>query len=217
MQQVDVATRPLLGGSACLDFANSVDWASDGTERPSHADALTTPEDLARLGERLGARKSRAPLVVSGRELRAALALRQAIHTVFADIAAKAKPDPAALAELHTAYQEAVEESHLVTRNGLWMLEWAAQDQRSIRFAVAVDAFELLNDPDRLRRVRVCPGNNCGWLFIDTSGRRRWCSMQVCGSRAKMRRLYERQRQARGTAPAEGSSPRTKQAAPARS
>jgi predicted RNA-binding Zn ribbon-like protein len=46
----------------------------------------------------------------------------------------------------------------------------------------------------------MCPGNNCGWLFLDGSGRRQWCSMEVCGSRAKMRRRYERQRQARAGA-----------------
>ncbi|MDR0358582.1 MAG: CGNR zinc finger domain-containing protein [bacterium] len=44
--------------------------------------------------------------------------------------------------------------------------------------------------------MRRCPGRGCGWLFLDASGRRRWCSMQTCGSRAKMRRLYERRRSA---------------------
>ena len=49
------------------------------------------------------------------------------------------------------------------------------------------------------RALRACggvPGRRCGWLFLDTSGRRRWCSMTTCGSRVKMRRLYERRRQA---------------------
>ncbi|MYV62710.1 hypothetical protein GTW37_28835, partial [Streptomyces sp. SID4931] len=25
------------------------------------------------------------------------------------------------------------------------------------------------------------PGKGCGWLFLDTAGRRRWCSLGVCG------------------------------------
>jgi predicted RNA-binding Zn ribbon-like protein len=52
----------------------------------------------------------------------------------------------------------------------------------------------LLTAPE-LQRVRACPGlGDCGWLFLDTSksGRRRWCSMEGCGSRAKMRRYYAR-------------------------
>ncbi|WP_198925374.1 CGNR zinc finger domain-containing protein [Dictyobacter vulcani] len=47
--------------------------------------------------------------------------------------------------------------------------------------------------------MKECPGNKgCGWLFLDTSknGRRQWCSMQGCGSRAKRRRQYGRQRRA---------------------
>jgi predicted RNA-binding Zn ribbon-like protein len=38
-------------------------------------------------------------------------------------------------------------------------------------------------------RLKSCPAHLCGWAFYDrsASGRSRWCSMQVCGSRAKMR------------------------------
>jgi predicted RNA-binding Zn ribbon-like protein len=61
-----------------------------------------------------------------------------------------------------------------------------------VRFAVSVDAVALLADQRRLARVRVCPGRDCGWLFLDASGRRRWCSMTTCGSREKMRRMYAR-------------------------
>jgi predicted RNA-binding Zn ribbon-like protein len=46
----------------------------------------------------------------------------------------------------------------------------------------------LLNGP--LERVGECP--SCHWLFLDTSrgGRRRWCSMAVCGARVKAQRYY---------------------------
>ncbi|MGH3132366.1 MAG: CGNR zinc finger domain-containing protein [Gaiellaceae bacterium] len=47
-------------------------------------------------------------------------------------------------------------------------------------------------------RVKECPGaGDCGWLFYDTSrnGTRRWCSMEGCGSRVKMRRQYARRRE----------------------
>jgi predicted RNA-binding Zn ribbon-like protein len=43
-------------------------------------------------------------------------------------------------------------------------------------------------------RVRECRGEHCGWLFLDlTKNRsRRWCEMEVCGSRAKMQRYRAR-------------------------
>ena len=47
-------------------------------------------------------------------------------------------------------------------------------------------------------RLKVCPGENCGWVFYDGSRNRsgRWCSMSVCGGRAKARRHYHRRRAA---------------------
>ncbi|MFF5969061.1 BTAD domain-containing putative transcriptional regulator [Streptomyces collinus] len=48
--------------------------------------------------------------------------------------------------------------------------------------AVARTAGELLADPRRLT-VRTCPAPDCGWLFLDESGRRRWCSLRTCGTR----------------------------------
>jgi predicted RNA-binding Zn ribbon-like protein len=43
-------------------------------------------------------------------------------------------------------------------------------------------------------RLKSCPGNLCGWAFYDrsASGQSRWCSMQVCGARAKMRAYRRR-------------------------
>lgn len=44
-------------------------------------------------------------------------------------------------------------------------------------------------------RLKACPGDRCGWAFYDrsSSGRSRWCSMQVCGARSKMRVYRSRQ------------------------
>ena len=42
--------------------------------------------------------------------------------------------------------------------------------------------------------VGVCPGLGCGWVFLDPPGRRRWCTMAICGNRAKARRYATRRR-----------------------
>lgn len=50
-----------------------------------------------------------------------------------------------------------------------------------------LDAF-LISAGDLLiarPRIGICPGQGCGWLFVNSSGRRRWCQMKVCGNRAK--------------------------------
>ena len=61
---------------------------------------------------------------------------------------------------------------------------------------VARSAIDVLTQDD-LKRVKECPGaDDCGWLFYDTSknASRRWCSMEGCGSRVKMRHQYARKR-----------------------
>jgi predicted RNA-binding Zn ribbon-like protein len=57
-------------------------------------------------------------------------------------------------------------------------------------------AAELLAS-DNLPFVRACSSNTCQWFFLDTSKnhRRRWCSMKLCGNRAKVRKFYARQRE----------------------
>jgi predicted RNA-binding Zn ribbon-like protein len=45
-------------------------------------------------------------------------------------------------------------------------------------------------------RLKVCPGEDCGWMFFDHSRNQsgRWCSMSVCGGREKARAHYRRKR-----------------------
>lgn len=183
-------TVDLRGGVLCLDFANTVDWV-DGVAIKD--EVFQQPAHLARWGKRVGlGRSARA----GDGELAAALELRQALHGTFAAIALGARPHGLDVIARHHA--EAAASARLAAAaEGTWQLAWPASDPRRVRFAVAVDAVALLADGGRLPRVRFCPGHDCGWLFLDTSGRRRWCSMDTCGSRAKMRRLYERQRAAR--------------------
>jgi predicted RNA-binding Zn ribbon-like protein len=45
-------------------------------------------------------------------------------------------------------------------------------------------------------RLKVCPGEDCGWMFFDHSRNQsgRWCSMSVCGGREKAKAHYRRKR-----------------------
>jgi predicted RNA-binding Zn ribbon-like protein len=53
-------------------------------------------------------------------------------------------------------------------------------------------------------QVKACEGERCTLMFADhTRGRvRRWCSMALCGNRAKQKDFRERRRAALGTGPA---------------
>ncbi|MGW1997746.1 CGNR zinc finger domain-containing protein [Embleya sp. NPDC001921] len=58
---------------------------------------------------------------------------------------------------------------------------------------VARDAVELLTGPFA-HRIRTCAAEDCHLVYVDTSrpGSRRWCSMEHCGNRHKVRALRAR-------------------------
>ena len=66
--------------------------------------------------------------------------------------------------------------------------------RQALRDLVAASALSILADPRELERVKLCPGHDCGWLFLDETknARRKWCLMEVCGNRAKASRHYAR-------------------------
>lgn len=59
---------------------------------------------------------------------------------------------------------------------------------------VARSGLELLMGPHR-DRIKGCDGHHCILLFVDRSRsrRRRWCSMELCGNRAKVAAWRDRQ------------------------
>jgi predicted RNA-binding Zn ribbon-like protein len=191
-------TIHLWGETLCLDYANSVDWSpEDEHVDPERTDVLRTEHTLGRWGRRLDLLGDDAERV-SAAELRRARALRDALYRLFSSISRDQKPARKDLDVLMSNYIEAVKHASLLAGEDFYKLDWLARDPRRIRYAVATDAIALLVDVSRLRRVSRCPGRDCGWLFLNTSGRRRWCSMSTCGSRDKMRRLHRRRTQYAG-------------------
>ncbi|MFE8962418.1 BTAD domain-containing putative transcriptional regulator [Streptomyces iakyrus] len=72
----------------------------------------------------------------------------------------------------------------VLTRGEDGLGRWQPSPSAGLRLplhAVARTAGELLTDPRRFT-VRTCPAPDCGWLFLDESGRRRWCSLRTCGA-----------------------------------
>ncbi|MEV6740407.1 CGNR zinc finger domain-containing protein [Streptomyces sp. NPDC051104] len=62
-------------------------------------------------------------------------------------------------------------------------------DEDSLHARVAVAVAEALT-AGTWGRLKACEAVTCHWAYYDRSpaGRGRWCSMSVCGARAKMRR-----------------------------
>jgi predicted RNA-binding Zn ribbon-like protein len=69
---------------------------------------------------------------------------------------------------------------------------WASPE--SLLQPIAEAVARTLSEED-FSQVKACEGHSCTLLFADhTKGhRRRWCSMAVCGNRAKQQAHYQRQ------------------------
>ncbi|WP_411127239.1 CGNR zinc finger domain-containing protein [Streptomyces sp. x-19] len=67
-------------------------------------------------------------------------------------------------------------------------------DCAALLAAVARDAVALLTDPAVRGQLRQCAGEGCTLVYLDTSRgrRRRWCSSEVCGNRARVARHRRR-------------------------
>ena len=176
------------GTDQCLEhlygYDNLVAWAR-------HAGAID--EDTARA---LGAYKPKGR--AARRALARAIALRDALHGVFTAVRTGAPAPAAALTELNHCLAEATAAAAIepAAEGFIWRWPATTMPPERVLWPVARSAAELLTAAN-LNRLKACPGNHCGWMFLDMTrnGSRRWCEMEVCGSRAKMRRYHQRQRE----------------------
>lgn len=194
---------PLVGGSIALDFANS----QSGLGAEQHLNHLRMPEDVAVWIERAGglsneeAARLRADLSaepgLAAALLERALALRSAIYDVGAAIASGSPSSRSALARLAGLHVEFLERAELADANGRCFWSWsvATAPVEAALGPIALAAVELFARGD-FSRIKQCGGHACGWLFYDTTKNRgrRWCEMEVCGNRAKQKRLQSRRR-----------------------
>ena len=173
-----------IAGRPCLDLAATV-----GERWRRSFERLRTPEDLGRWLVEAGF--AGEPPVVGHGQLEAVRALRDAIYRA-AKSAGKGTLDPADVTLINrwTAEPGAVPVLDCRRR-----LSWLAERPVEAALAsLARDAADLISGP-LAGRVRECAAEDCALLFVDTSrpGRRRWCSMEGCGNRAKTRSYRRRQ------------------------
>ncbi|MUN35517.1 zf-CGNR multi-domain protein [Actinomadura sp. NEAU-AAG5] len=173
-------------GAVCLDFAHT-----GGEGDYAVFETLHEPGDLAGW---LAQPPLDAALTtpVTSRELAAAKTLRQAIWEA-AHARAAERPLPAeAVAAINRAAQAAplVPELSVGGTAATWASPVRATQALS---ALAREMIDLLAGP-LSGRVRECAGDDCPLVFVDTSrpGARRWCSMERCGNRHKLRALRAR-------------------------
>ena len=126
---------------------------------------------------------------------RCTLDLRELVYAMGVALAAGKPPQTSDVDRLTLIHARCLQFARLRKIDGVYAWTWHSCERpiEAILGPVTLSALSLLRQGD-LSRVKQCPGDNCGWLFFDTSKNRsrRWCEMQVCGNRAKQRRLRQR-------------------------
>jgi predicted RNA-binding Zn ribbon-like protein len=163
-------------GSLALDFAYTGALAGN-------AEMLHSPADL---GHWLAARFPRVDTEVSERELSDALGFRAAIAQLAA--ASVGQEDlPASEVDVINLFA-ALADLPPVLQGGTRQAGASRARPTQALSAIARDAVTTFG-PDLRGSIRECSAEDCSLLYLDTSrsGNRRWCSMQRCGNRAKVR------------------------------
>ncbi|MFI1222922.1 MULTISPECIES: CGNR zinc finger domain-containing protein [unclassified Streptomyces] len=173
-------------GALCLELL-----PTGGPGPLSYFEVLHEPADLvrwaaeSRLPGGLSA-GSRDGLAVSGDEVANARALRDALWRLAEGRVGGASPGPDDLATLNAAAAHPPLTARLTAAGGR---EWAPGGTGTgLLSTVARDAVDLFSGA-YAHRIRSCGADGCRLLFVDTSrpGKRRWCSMERCGNRHKVR------------------------------
>ncbi len=154
-------------------------------------EVLHEPADLATWVDRC--RLTPTPVLdISPSEVADARGLRDALLRV---VVAHTRGEPHPPADLEVLNEAAARPPLAPAITPTGQRRWAGAATGSHLLAtVARDAVELLTGPFA-HRVRVCAAEDCHLVYVDTSrpGRRRWCSMEHCGNRHKVRALRARQ------------------------
>ena len=192
----------LIGGRLCLDFANTVGGRS-GSEIIH--EKINTYDDLLVWSVRVGAlqKKDADKIAKFSKKMsekaedvyKRSIQFREAMYRIFRAAIEQESPKRGDLEILNEEIRKARENEILErTKDSYRMVPKSTDNTLDAMFwPVAISAAELLTEGD-LKRIRQCDGENCTWLFVDTSknNSRQWCDMGDCGNRAKVRRFRSR-------------------------
>ena len=217
--QASAAEMKLVGGRLCLDFINTVGGRKrDSPRRGARSaesvlgDKLVEYSDLVEWSRHSGivtATEAERLIQVSKRNageakdvFDRAIALREALYRICKAIMTGRRSQRLDLETVNDELLEARAHERLTPGPHGFTWEWVGGEAALDRmlWSIAHSAAELLTTGD-LSRLRECGGEECGWLFEDTSRNRsrQWCAMQDCGNLAKVRRYRTRLRSSNKT------------------
>lgn len=170
-------------------FSLGEDWGEDRLATRAGLGAWLADHDLVPTEGAMPTSRDRARAVAVREGLRALAAINGR---------PQAQANAAALAGLNAAAAGAAVEIRLSAAGPRFVAHGGRELDEALGGLLALAATAMVDGT--WARLKVCPGEHCGWAFYDHSRNAsgRWCSMSVCGGRAKARAHYRRRQVAVG-------------------
>ena len=185
-----------IGNNLSLDFVNTVGYIS--SENPT--ENLNSFSDLiewSKQGKLISDdeaivifTKAKENILESERVFRRVLRLRKSVYDIFRSVISGEEIFDKDLTVFNRELSLAMSKAEIFCREGELIWDWKNDGIERILFLITRVAAQLLTSSD-LEKLKCCSGENCGWLYYDTSKnkRRQWCDMRDCGNLAKARRF----------------------------
>lgn len=164
------------------DFSALVYWCR-------HAGAISAAD-----AKHLAAAAKRRPREAAS----AARAARDLRGTIYGIATALSRGEAAPRTDLMTFnmfLKRAMRHTSLAARGDALTWDWCGErdDLEAPLWRIVRDAATLFTSSD-VDRIVQCEGDDCTWLFLDTTKNRskRFCRSAGCGNRTRVRRYYER-------------------------
>lgn len=190
------------GGHIALNFANTTDWHASAQPEEllnSYSDLVNWSQDFDILNEQHGEtllREAAKYPQKAAAALNNAQDLREAIYRIFAAISTQKEPAKEDLDHLKHSYAQAAAAINITPDQHGFTLNWIPEAPafEQMLWPISHAALDLLLSSDLAKVGQCADDRGCGALFIDTSRNhsRSWCSMEICGNRAKAQRHYQR-------------------------
>ena len=159
----------LIAGRLALDFLNTANWTNDGNIAQ---EKIECSADLQIWLNSVAIPNARHPDSIE--EL---IGYRARLRSAFSDYTGAGKLD----------IGETLRQIELIPETAIAELQ-----NQPILSLITISALSIFSDAREINRIKTCPGIDCGWMFLDETknARRKWCSMELCGNRAKASRNY---------------------------
>lgn len=204
----------LIAGDLSLDLVNTASsWKQTDKGYIPASDSLVDVGDLVSwavkansIGEKAARGLLKSAGTIDGGEssLRRARKIRAAIYGLSIAVAGGETPLSNDIEYLEKERRRALDGQKIEYAGGRFELRQRrdVEPLDAVLDAVVFAVVDLFTS-DRAKRIRICGGDSCGWLFVDDSrGRNRhWCDMRDCGNLAKVRRFRKKAVKADGRGP----------------